>query len=101
MAFETEDRDIPKYRANSFQNTFPSDGILRLIWPSVFALRAMPWQAADAHYTVSAPYGLLTRWFGCRRVRFPLLTEFGSLAVKDTIFHQRRGIFGYRFPLFR
>jgi hypothetical protein len=24
MAFETEGRDIPKYRANSFQNTFPA-----------------------------------------------------------------------------
>jgi hypothetical protein len=24
MAFETQGRDIPKYRTNSFQNTFPA-----------------------------------------------------------------------------
>jgi hypothetical protein len=60
--------------------------------------------SADSHYTISAPYGLLTRYFKCRRIPSFVVSSPRRVWLaggQDTILNQRRGNLGYRPSLFR
>ena len=60
--------------------------------------------SAESHYTISAPYGLLTRYFNCRRIPSFVVSSPHRVWLaggQDTICHQRRGYLVYRPSLFR
>ncbi len=58
--------------------------------------------SAESHYTISAPCGLLTRYFNCRRIPQFVVSSLRRVWLaggQDTIFHQRRGYLVTGFPI--
>jgi len=60
--------------------------------------------SAESHYTISAPYGLLTRYYNCRCIPQFVVSSPHRVWLaggQDTIFHQRQENLVYRPSLFR
>ncbi len=74
---------IPTIRLGPPFRPLPVWDLPALGFTGLVSLANMP--SADFHCTVSLPWGLLTRWYNCRRVPrlwFPLFSELGSLTVR-------------------